>query len=136
MPESLRAIEIAAKPAPTRIEFANALRGLAALIVLFGHYALIFNAMGGAFPPFPSGTVCRFPGRAPCFCGCRFLSVGPLGVSLFFLVSGLVIPNSVAALAFRARGRLAFAIGRLFRIWPTYAAGLIVSVLSIRAGFL
>jgi peptidoglycan/LPS O-acetylase OafA/YrhL len=119
----------------TRIEFANALRGIAALIVLFWHYVLVFNSLNGAFPPFPSLGHEPFPWVGVVFTAIPFLSPGPVGVSIFFLVSGLVIPNSVAALAFHPRGRLAFVTGRLLRIWPTYAAGLLVSILSIRAAF-
>jgi peptidoglycan/LPS O-acetylase OafA/YrhL len=50
------------------------------------------------------------------------------GVGLFFLISGFVIP-----FAFINRGRMEFAIGRAFRIWPTYALGLTLAAAAYAA---
>lgn len=53
----------------------------------------------------------------------KTLNYGPLGVSIFFLVSGFVIPFSLAKLT-----RLEFIVGRIFRIYPTYVAATTVSL--------
>jgi peptidoglycan/LPS O-acetylase OafA/YrhL len=53
---------------------------------------------------------------------------GSFGVALFFLISGFVIP-----FAFLDRSRVEFAIGRVFRLWPTYAVGLTITALTIWA---
>ena len=52
---------------------------------------------------------------------------GHFGVALFFLVSGFVIPFSVAT---QSQG--AFATSRIFRIWPTYVTGLVITILCIK----
>jgi peptidoglycan/LPS O-acetylase OafA/YrhL len=52
--------------------------------------------------------------------------LGHFGVALFFLISGFVIP-----FALMGRGRMEFAIERFFRLWPTYAAGLTLTVLAV-----
>ena len=55
---------------------------------------------------------------------------GPFGVALFFLISGLVIPLSL-----RNRSVTGFLLGRVVRLWPTYAAALLldVGVVSVAA---
>jgi peptidoglycan/LPS O-acetylase OafA/YrhL len=115
---------------PTKIEFANTLRGIAALMVMFGHYYLIFwqhrdvatslpNAM-----PLPASVV------TPSYIyALNFLdpfSFGIFGVAIFFLISGFVIPFSFAKTDWKG-----FLIGRAMRIYPTYAAGLTFSLLVI-----
>ncbi|MNP68747.1 hypothetical protein D3C76_1647440 [compost metagenome] len=59
------------------------------------------------------------------------INIGQVAVALFFLVSGLAIPNSAASFGGIARGRGAFIIGRLLRIWPTYMIGLLISVFAL-----
>ncbi|MDR6857577.1 peptidoglycan/LPS O-acetylase OafA/YrhL [Variovorax guangxiensis] len=54
--------------------------------------------------------------------------LGQFGVGLFFLISGFVLP-----FAFQNMGWRGFAIGRIARIYPTYAAGFICTVLGIWA---
>ena len=121
------------KPANSKIEFANSLRGIAVLVVLFGHYLLVFDALKGAYVNFPALTFSPFPWATelvsidPLF----HVNAGPLGISIFFLLSGFVIPNAAASLANIPGGRIAFVIGRLLRIWPTYAVGLLVSVAAL-----
>lgn len=115
-----------------RIAFANALRGIAALSVLLGHYMGVYwlyrpgveKLIAG--PELPAGV-------APSYFVDLQLSIlplnwGALGVSLFFLVSGFVIPFS-----FQGQTRLAFCIGRVFRIYPTYVAGFAVTIVAIMA---
>jgi hypothetical protein len=76
----LRAGADAHKYTAERTEFANAFLGIAALIVMLGHYVLVFNAMRGGYSHCPS----RY---------CPLLLL--LHSTIFFLVSGLVIPISV-----------------------------------------
>lgn len=116
-------------PHSGRLEFANTLRGLAALVVLFGHYVLVFHNLKGSVPWFPRDDLVFFDSYEPwAIATLRYLNPGPFAVSLFFLISGLVIPQSVAALASKKNGRTAFAVGRLFRIWPTYCICLTISL--------
>lgn len=117
----------------SKIEFANSLRGIAVLLVLLGHYVLVFNALKGGYVNFPQLEQYPFPGVAEIFSWgpLAHLNIGPMGVAIFFLVSGLVIPNSPASLANKPNGRTAFVIGRMFRIWPTYAVGVLISVYAL-----
>ena len=112
--------------ASTRVEWANALRGIAALSVLVAHYAVsFFTAQEGAAslarrPPLYAGAE-----GAPWFA--RALQAMPielaaLGVGLFFLISGYVI-----AISLDRYSRRGFVVGRTLRILPTYAAGFLVT---------
>jgi peptidoglycan/LPS O-acetylase OafA/YrhL len=113
-----------------KIEFANSLRGVAALSVIAGHYLGTFwkltDAVAGltgivrAPVPWPAGAelVISSP-----------INLGAFGVALFFLISGFVIP-----LSFQSYGRLDFLIARFFRIYPTYWIGLTVSLAVLVIG--
>ncbi len=107
-----------------RIEFANQLRGVAALSVaashLVGVYWLIPDVVSlVTFSPAPAASppaivsLFRFP----------WFNFGPFGVALFFLISGLVIPISL-----ESQGRTGFACARLLRIYPTYIAALLLEM--------
>ena len=52
-----------------------------------------------------------------------------VGVGLFFLVSGFVIPFS-----FERYDRLGFLVARFFRLWPTYAIGVRLTAAAIWVG--
>lgn len=121
-----------------RIAFANSLRGIAAVTVLLGHYVLVFNnVLKGAFRPFPPAAHDPFPWVVSVFSvfPMNLLNPGPVAVALFFLVSGFVIPNSVASLSTSPKGRLAFAVGRAFRLVPTYAVGLAVTLAALTIAY-
>ena len=51
---------------------------------------------------------------------------GHFGVALFFIISGFVIPFSVASTT-----RAGFAVARVLRIWPTYLAGLAIAIFCV-----
>jgi peptidoglycan/LPS O-acetylase OafA/YrhL len=114
-----------------KIEFANGLRGIAALSVIAGHYLAVFWKFPDAVQvltglvrspvPWPAGS--ELANASP-------VDLGAFGVALFFLISGFVIPFS-----FQSYGRLDFLVGRFFRIYPTYWIGLTISlgVLAIGA---
>lgn len=116
-----------------KIEFANSLRGIAVLLVLFGHYVFVFNALKGKFAAFPSLDFYPFPWALAILSPFPInqLNIGQVAVAFFFLVSGLVIPNAAASLGSFKHGRAAFVIGRVLRIWPTYMLGLMISVSAL-----
>jgi len=113
-------------PGAVRVEWANALRGVAAVSVLVAHYGVVFFtaqevAAGLARrPPLYAGA-----DGAPQFA--RLLAAMPVdlaafGVGLFFLLSGYVI-----AISLDRYSRRGFIVGRTMRIVPTYAAGYLVT---------
>ena len=112
----------------SRMEFANALRGFAALSVIVAHLAGVYWTMGPMVDiltgvPYVAYTPPILPGLVP------LGWLGPFGVALFFTISGFVIPFSLDQYSVKG-----FAVGRLFRIWPTCWAGLTVTVLSVVLG--
>lgn len=84
-----------------KFQFADALRGPAALCVVVGHI------VGNVFPNWPTSR----------------LLLGQLGVAVFFLVSGFVI--SISLTRYSVRGFLA---ARALRIYPTYIVALTVTI--------
>jgi peptidoglycan/LPS O-acetylase OafA/YrhL len=114
-----------------KLEFANALRGLAALSVVTSHYASFFfgsaaliGAMANTPPPTQVTSSALEAWRA-------FLLLfpfvgGEFGVGLFFLISGFVIPMSLQKYDWRG-----FVVGRILRIYPTYFAGFAVTLLAL-----
>jgi peptidoglycan/LPS O-acetylase OafA/YrhL len=102
--------------AMTRQRYAHldALRALAALAVMIEHMFgdLLRQAMIGPVSTFAQSVV-------------QNLSLGRFGVALFFLISGFVVPFSIAG----ERPLRSFAISRLFRLYPAFwlaLAGLIL----------
>jgi peptidoglycan/LPS O-acetylase OafA/YrhL len=118
---------------PQRIEFANTLRGLAALAVLVSHYFDFFwnhrdlVARETNTAPLPEHYLAPFyVGWAAPGAG---LDWGAYGVGLFFLISGFVIPFSLKRETWRG-----FAVRRLMRILPTYAVGFSLTLWMIWLG--
>ncbi|WP_189940484.1 acyltransferase family protein [Streptomyces aurantiogriseus] len=109
----------AGPPGPSRLGWLDALRGIAALVVVFDHssYAFMAELRRELMPQFNTS---------------RF------GIMVFFLVSGYIIPASL-----ERRGRVrTFWIGRLFRMYPLWAAVVaavlaldLVGVAELRADF-
>jgi peptidoglycan/LPS O-acetylase OafA/YrhL len=110
-------------------EFANALRGIAALLVCLGHLLGNFWYSAGA-PTFlhsPAMAARPIPAISVFyFDSWHGFGSGQFAVGLFFVISGFVIPISLVA-----RPASLFLVGRFFRIWPVYAAGLFVSVIAV-----
>ena len=111
-----------------RVVFANQLRGVAAVAVavshLLGVYWLIRPAVTAATftaplegPDSPWVWLVLHP----------WFNLGPFGVGLFFLISGLVIPISL-----ERHGRGSFLLARGLRIYPVYVAALLVELLVLR----
>ncbi len=114
-----------------RIEFANILRGIAALIVVFSHYCGVFwgqrDVVASFINAFPlAEDIIPTPKYIKMFYTLPFIDWGSYGVALFFIISGFVIPFSCSN-----KSRLAFFISRFFRIFPTYIVGFSVSILAI-----
>ena len=105
-------------PAPRaeRLNFANQLRGVAALLVAISHLIGVFWAMrvfvaSATFSPVQAGA---FP-AAYGLISYRWFQFGPFGVALFFLISGMVIPFSL-----QHHTRWTFFLARFLRIYPTF----------------
>jgi peptidoglycan/LPS O-acetylase OafA/YrhL len=91
----------------SRLAWLDALRGFAALCVVFDH----------------GSTLLLLPARDFLY---RWLNFGQFGVFVFFLVSGYIIPASL-----ERKGSLrSFWTSRGFRLYPMYAAALVFAVLA------
>lgn len=116
---------------PARVEFANTLRGLAALSVLITHYFGVFWTDRESVSQLTNAPLLSFKTQAvPSYISALHHFVlfnwGTFGVALFFLISGFVIPFSLLKLDWRA-----FAINRFFRLVPTYIVGFTITLLAI-----
>ncbi len=113
---------------PSRIEFANSLRGLAALSVLVSHYLGVFwlkreiTADLANAPVLPADQFID-PSYVRWLHSLGAFDWGPFGVGLFFLISGFVIPLSLERYEWKA-----FVVSRFFRLYPIYVTGLTLSV--------
>ncbi|MFI6811902.1 acyltransferase family protein [Nonomuraea sp. NPDC050328] len=101
-----------APPHPRRLAWLDALRGLAAMVVVFEH---------ALQPLWPEA---RTPIKAA-------FDPGWYGVLVFFLVSGYIVPASL-----ERRGSLrAFWISRFFRLWPLFSVCVVGMLLLAAAGW-
>lgn len=89
-----------------RIEFLDVLRGVAAFLVLCQHCVESVSA------GFMQWTL-------------KYVNLGEMGIVLFFIVSGFIIPVSIEKYNSLSR----FWLGRVLRLWPTYLASLLIAVL-------
>ncbi|SEB24826.1 acyltransferase family protein [Paraburkholderia sartisoli] len=118
-----------------KIAFADGLRGIASLLVLIAHYVLVFQYIRGEYDGLPALYADPYPHKLVRFLSISpYINLGALGVALFFLISGLVVPQAIANLPSNLRGMMAFVAGRIFRIWPTYVAGFAVTMLALFCG--
>lgn len=114
-----------------RVEWANALRGIAAGCVLVFHFGVVFwvrQDVAASLARRPA----LYPGDAHAPLVSRLVErsgvdLGGFGVALFFLLSGFVI-----AISLERYSRRGFLVGRLLRVLPTYAAGFAVTVVVVR----
>lgn len=108
--------------ATDRALFANQLRGLAVVAVLIVHWCGVYWVGRDTVASYIYAPVVEGPASnlllwltIPTF------NYGPFGVSLFFLISGFVIPFSLNRLAPGP-----FLVARLLRIYPTYIVASLV----------
>ena len=90
----------------TRLQFLDALRGIAVFLVIFSHIA-------------------HERSQAAQRIDANYFQIGQAGVSLFFLISGYIIPKSLNA----APSLKVFWLHRFFRLYPAYWACLIAVIL-------
>lgn len=99
-----------------KVTFANQLRGLAVLSVMLGHYVWVYWLGRDTVAQYiHAPVVAGPPSRLTSLITVPTLNYGPLGVAVFFLISGFVIPFSLEKL-----GVIRFAIARALRIFPTF----------------
>ena len=102
----------AAAPKHSRLAWLDALRGFAALCVVFDH----------------GSTLMLEPVRDFLY---RWLDLGEYGVFVFFLISGYIIPASLE----RKGSVRGFWTSRLFRLYPMYAVALALAALAYHTGY-
>ena len=114
-----------------KILFADQLRALAIFFVLLAHYFGVFwydpsiLHYTNISPYLVDRTVPAYvPFVNPTFI--PYLNWGPLGVDIFFLISGFVIPISLERYTWKQ-----FAIQRILRLYPTYFVGFLFLVSMI-----
>ncbi|QHG63832.1 acyltransferase family protein [Pseudomonas putida] len=108
--------------ASDRALFANQLRGLAIVAVIIVHWCGIYWFARDTVASYIHAPVVEGPSSSMIY----FLTIptfnyGPFGVSVFFLISGFVIPFSLNRLAPKQ-----FLVARFLRIYPTYIVGSLV----------
>ena len=101
----------AAAPKHSRLAWLDALRGFAALCVVFDH----------------GSTLMLEPVRDFLY---RWLDLGEYGVFVFFLISGYIIPASLE----RKGSVRGFWTSRLFRLYPMYAVALALAAVAYHTG--
>lgn len=114
-----------------RIDFANLLRGLAAIMVVCSHFFGVFWYRPEVISYFlgtPAATTTNYILHlvSVYIVKASPIDLGPMGVAIFFLISGMVIPFSVVNST-----RLGFFANRFMRIYPTYICGFAIAVLNI-----
>jgi len=101
----------AGAPRHSRLAWLDALRGFAALCVVFDH----------------GSTLLLLPARSFLY---HWLNLGQYGVFVFFLVSGYIVPASLERKC-SVRG---FWISRAFRLYPMFLVGLVLSAVAYKTG--
>ena len=110
------AIEKSMMSGSERHECVEVLRGIACLSVMWFHLTGFHATNGNAL--FPQGNLLEAAG-----------AYGYLGVQLFFVISGFVIPYSLSRRGYRVnRDGLGFLFRRVVRIEPAYIASLVLVV--------
>lgn len=99
-------------PGTTPLEFVQALRGIAALLVVLWHASTYFG-------PYGTGIAGKLFGPG-----------ATMGVDLFFLISGFIMVHTTRARDGSWKDTAAFAIKRISRIWPVWIVALLLCALS------
>ncbi|MGE7369843.1 acyltransferase family protein [Neorhizobium sp. NPDC001467] len=112
-----------------KVEFAHALRGVAALSVMIAHYCGTFFQHHPAIAALllvPSLPLVPEVSGIAAIAGRFGIVLSQFGVGVFFIISGFVIPFSMTS----GNGHN-FVLRRVFRIFPVYIAGFSAVALSI-----
>lgn len=115
----------------SRVIFAGQLRAIAFLCVVVVHWLGIYS-LDHNFISHVTGAKNEIIGNGAYYISLLpplpFFNYGPFGVSIFFLISGFVIPYS-----FKNKSKLGYLKSRAIRIYPTYllCSLLMISVYSI-----
>ncbi|KTD73271.1 acyltransferase family protein [Legionella tucsonensis] len=114
-----------------KIEFANTLRGFAALFVVLSHYLSTFwykreSVAHLIHAPLLSSEIHATPMYVVWLNLFPLFDWGAYGVGLFFIISGFVIPFSL-----QRTNSIGFCVNRLFRIIPTYVIGFSITLLAL-----
>lgn len=110
-------IPASAPAAAERLRYIDALRAIAALLVVLLHTLQSFGGYGG--PAMGGQALAQWA---------LDLDLGRIGVVVFFLISGFVIPSSLRM--DRPAPLAGFAIRRLWRIYPAYWLSIPASILA------
>ncbi|GAP72454.1 hypothetical protein SAMD00024442_32_24 [Candidatus Symbiothrix dinenymphae] len=100
-----------------RILWLDSLRGIAALLVAIMH---LWEVLRIHFVPETTTSLSKIINLIICDC----LNFGKLGVVIFFMISGYVIPFSL-----KNRNLKGFAISRFFRLYPAYWFSIVLFVI-------
>jgi peptidoglycan/LPS O-acetylase OafA/YrhL len=110
-----------------RLAFADLLRGLAALTVALGHFTVLFlNAPDVVAKITVAEPISKIGFPDALAKAYSFFDLASVGVAVFFLISGFVIP-----LSFEGASARAFLLKRFLRIFPTYWVALATGVASV-----
>jgi peptidoglycan/LPS O-acetylase OafA/YrhL len=113
--------------AANRLAFADLLRGLAALIVVLGHFTILFLTNPHVVATITAAEPSSKLSLPPLLDQLNDLfNVASMGVAVFFLISGFVIPLSLEGTDVRA-----YFLKRFLRIFPTYWIALAMGVAAI-----
>lgn len=99
-----------------RLQELDALRGIAALAVVFYHYTSRYDRIDGL--GYPDGSPLE-------------LYLGRFGVEMFFMISGFVIFMTISKLQPGMQGVTSFAWARFSRLYPAYWAAMAVTFLVV-----
>src|SRR3954471_21295245 len=105
-----------------RFLYIDALRGIAAIVVMYFHFANGMLETPGIYHGIDHDIAAAL---------CQFVEMGKFGVALFFIISGFVIPSSFGLMTAHRIKR--FMISRFFRLYPMYWISL-ASFVAISAG--
>lgn len=119
------------KHADEKLVFIHMLRGLAVLIVIYCHLGEMFwldQATCSSLGFFKAQKFMKVPFWVTISARVENagLNLGMLGVGIFFLISGFLIPASL-----KKHGCGKFLKGRIARLYPTYAVALFITLLVL-----
>jgi peptidoglycan/LPS O-acetylase OafA/YrhL len=125
--DSRPATDAAQSGAGGRLAFADLLRGIAAFIVMVGHFTILYLT-APAVVALLTNSEPAAAGYVPEFIKTLYdrVDLAATGVAVFFLISGFVIPLSLE----RAT-TVAFIIRRFLRIYPTFWVALALNVAAL-----